>query len=454
MKRKSILITFLMIAVFLSGCSDEISQKEDIKTGDIKDVVIEDFNSDKSGEEPPCANNFLKDLYSRDENREIYIPKEFTYTDKNGIEYKRRNLPDYGISVLVPKGFKLKEIPTEYLKDKIVPMISVYGTDEKTQGIQLSFFAKSTEAKAKRYIQETMYKDIMDRYIYIADTDTFSPLSLKNGDIEEILGVEKVNISEDGRNYIEIITSKEGVNYKEGRKLKTWREKPEQFRLHDVKRGSIQTALTIFNYGVVFDKATLVITTHDINQESIANEINRVVSESVMYLDTEESYDVFANSYREDSTVARKTVNIPNNFKVTIASPSHMRWVQDIADYNTLSNQHVIEVFYHKLAKNSPEILDSFHGLQSFKEFMNVRYDSKAENIGFSENSKYYKIGKSLSNGFYQVTMKGIKEEGVYNAVYFENTGELFVFMMNSNEFTRDMKIEELKFIVDSLESK
>lgn len=453
MKKNKIIVLTLVLATLLSACTNnnQVSQNEDIEKGDIK--VVEPTETKENKEhEVKLKNTALNDLYSRNENKAIYEPKVFSHTDKNGIRYTRKNIPEYGMSALIPEGFESRY--NKYSSNKFGEMVSVYGNTDSTRGIQITFFSKSTNIKSEKFVQTELYEDIMNRYKYDDGKEVFYPVKFLNGEITPVFGNEDVIVSKPGKDYIELITSAEGFNYSKGKKLISFREIPEALSLNAFQSGSKISFVNKINYGVLFDKATFVMISFDEKNEKIAEEINNIVSASIAYVDIDVSYDIFSNERKSIKLGKGKMVSIPDNFDVPKTNTSNTLLLQSNSEYNTLSNPVAISIYSDSLNTGNPEVVSNFTGLTKFNRILKSRFDKPIEHFGSSETNRYYRPGKTISEGYYKFIIGNNDESGIYLSQYHEKTGDIEIFFVKSDGFTDEIKLEELRQMANSVQVK
>ena len=457
MKKQKLLYLLLGLSLIPTGCKKSNDQDINIETGDIKEVELEQNEDTEKEEKMYFQDERLTDLYSDDENRDLYIPKDFIYTDeKNKIKYKRKNIPEYGISALIPEGFKpISNVDIN--KNNFASMVSLYGNTEKTKGIQISFYARPELTKGKNFIQRAFYKDIMDNYSHVYKNDIYKLNALKLNDLEEKYSDEDVYISNINNDYVEMVNPTDGFDNVKGKKLLRWTEKAQEFRMMSKEGAATRSLLTFINYGIVFDEGVITIVNCQPGQEELAEDINNVIAESIAYADIEQNTLIFDNSTREDEIIkGRKLVVAKNLVPVTTTSYSKLYMIDNPLEDNAVMKPTFLFAFYQKVQPNSPDILQHFKGLENFKvefanRFYNRRKGDKTGPLSLSETEHYYRSGAAISEGYYATTVNKVQDEGIYKAIYFEDTGEIYVLMMNSDKFTEKIKEKELARIIDKI---
>ena len=454
MRNKKIAL-YLLLGLSLTACKKN-SQNQDIEMGEIKNIDTtqkEENNKDTLSIE----NTRLKDLYTNDENRELYMPDNYVYTDeKNNIRYERKNIPEYGISALIPKGFELITDPN-LSKANFSSMVSLYGNTEQTKGIQISFYARPEDHKNKNVIKQSFYDDIMANYSYVNRGDIYKLISLKGGELEEFYSDKDIYISTKDDNYIEMIHPVEGLDNTAGEKLLRWTDKPEEFRLL-AKDGAITKSIPAYiNYGIVFDQGVITMVTFNPDKLELASDINKIVAESIAYMDSEQNSLLFSSKKREDKINDNRKLVMSDNMKKVSSSSYSSLYISDSGNNDTsIMKPTYMFAFYQKVQPHNPEILKYFKGLTQFKiefasRFSNRQIDASTEEVAITETDHYYRNGSSVSTGYYGAVVNGTKEEGIYYAIYIEDTGEIYVLMMNSDRFTEDIKRKELSRIIDRI---
>lgn len=457
MPKKILIVLLAIISLSFIACGKtDNSQDENIKTGEIKEVNIEEKKEEKD-DDLDIESNKLNDLYSQDENKNLYMPEDYFYTDEeNQIKYGRKNIPEFGISALIPEGFKVLDKPETY-RENFSSMVSLYGNTEQTKGIQISFYARPEQRKGKEFIQQMFYDDIMNNFSYVNGNDVYTLIALKLGDLEEKYSDKNVYISTVNNDYIEMVSPISGLNHVEGKKLLRWTEVPQEFRVLEQKGGKTKSFLTFINYGIVFDQGVLTITNCEPGKEVLAETINNIIAESVAYIDSDQTTQIFSNRREEYEINKLRTLMVPDNMKtVKSSSFSSLYITNDSSKANAIIKPSYLFAYYQKVQPGNPEILKHFKGLSKFKEEFNQRFSTRKQSdttglLAVYQTGDYFRSGASVVEGYYQTTVNGTDDKGIYKAIYFEDTGEIYVLMMNSDRFTEKIREKELSYILEGL---
>lgn len=457
MQRKILLIMLLFLSFSFIACGKkDDSQREDIETGEIKEVQTE-HKQEKENEDLDIKSDKLSDLYSKEENRSLYMPDDYFYTDEtNKIKYERKNIPEFGISALIPEGFKVLSNPELY-RENFSSMVSLYGNTEKTKGIQISFYARPEQKKGKEFIQQMFYDDIMNNFSYVDKGSIYTLIALKLGDLEEKYSDKDVYISTINNDYVEMTSPVSGLNNIEGKKLLRWTETPEEFRVTERKGGKTKSFLTFINYGIVFDQGVLTITSAEPGKEELAEDINNIVAESIAYIDKDQTTNIFSNRRSDYKINNMRTLKVPENMKQIKSSSFSSLYISDDADKEkAITKPSYLFTYYQQVQPNNPEILNHFKGLTQFKAEFNQRFSTRKQSdktglLAVYQTGDYFRSGASVVEGYYETTVNETDDKGIYKAVYFEDTGEIYVLMMNSDRFTENIREKELSYILEGL---
>lgn len=441
-------LMFVSSIILLSACSGnsqnielgkiETSANQNAQTVD-KDIKFE-------------GSRIISDIYQKNSNKEIYLPKQFNFTDKNGITYKRLNIPEYGISALVPTNFGVYE-NSKILNSENSSMISIFGKTDQVKNIQISFYSRLDNQKNEAFVQKSFFNDIMDHYVHVRNNNIYRPILFKNGELKSKYSEKNVLIDNSKSDYMELIDGVGGINVSHGKKLLTRTETPSEFRLKIAsKEESYASPNLLINYGIVFDKGTVVITSYYNEQKDIAEEINKVVSESIAYIDVEQTAGLSYTQF-DSKKIGEYKLNIPKSFKETSGNIHNSLFIDENIDFNFISRNNYLFVYHDVVSKNNKSVLDTFNQFENFKnsfmnKFYSVNTNTTQKPIVISELNRYYRRDFTVTEGLYQnITNKS--DSGVYKAFYRESTGEIYVFMMNSSEFTNDIYKQTLNTITN-----
>lgn len=441
-KRLKLVLLTVMFTITLSGCLKNNSQNENIKTGEIKISEIEKEPERKFTYN--TSNKQMEKLYSNPKNKELFLPKTFNFIDKNGLVYKRMNIPEYGISALIPEGFTTVKDKALYASKN--GMVTIIGNTDKTKNIQISFFAKSDTEKNAEYVQKSFFNDIFKHYIHIQNNKMYFPVLLENGKLNNTFTEEDVYISNSLTDYIEMKEPISGLSVSKAKKLLKRTENPT-LRLKTDDNGESTSPHIILNYTVVFNINVLEVTSYYGNNKDIALEIDNVVSSSIAYLD-ENQTDGFIGPTSKTDKIGDTKVFLPEGFEKLRTGDSSTIWINNKESSTMLVNPQYIFAYYQKTDKNNKDVLSSFSSFTGFKytfknKFGKENSEEISKVIGTHEVNKYYKNGISVSEGYY-TNIQNSSDSGMYKAMYFEELGEIYVFMMNSNSFTNDIVMSTL----------
>lgn len=427
MRKKKLL--FVSALLILTACSKKEEPEID------KGTVIIDNDNNLSNQKAPVP--ILDPVYQDEENLSLFIPNESRFTDDKGVVYIRKNMPQLGISALIPEKFEMVDDDNGYLTFK-------------NNIFSVSFTSIANKNNNPNMLHVFMEDKVRNDFRHYHKEDTFTVAEFELGEQKIEYSDTDVFVRDDGQVYIQ---AKKAESLSSSEKVKMISNIKQEFaflRMNSLGVDKETAPYSIANTKPIMDYSSLMISNYYGEDIKEANRINDIIAKSVMYIQNDKTFIDIGQSFNEYNFLG-KTIKVPSGFKSTSSGINYSTFELLVNSNDTAISGLTLTIAAEKVSKDNLDVLDVFGMFDNIKASLSNKYakDLKLYTPGDDVILSTYEKRRNVKSSFYETSgeyilignkksnkqdkyIKNFRERGLYRSMYLDKDGILLTVFIES----------------------